>query len=75
MERITDDSGFLFADPSFFGGAAHAIDIGGTLVVYNVSKDGAEADLRATASDWAVTGKDIKRGVEKFKKKAKAEKS
>ena len=74
MEKITDDSGFLFADPSFVGGAASAIDIGGTLVTYNVSKDGNEADLRALASDWAVTGKDIKRGIEKFKKEAEAKK-
>lgn len=72
MEKILDDSGFLFADPSFVGGAASAIDIGGTLIEYNVSRDGAEADLRATASDWAVTGKDIKRGIEKFEKEEKA---
>jgi hypothetical protein len=68
MEKITDDSGFLFADQSFIGGAATTIDIGGTLVVYNVSRDGDDADFRALASDWAITGKDIKRSVEKFKK-------
>lgn len=69
MEKFNDDTCFLFADPSFVGGVATAIDIGGTLVIYNVSKDGAEADSRAIGSDWAVTGKDIRRGVEKFEKK------
>ena len=75
MEKLLDDSGFLFANPSFIGGAATVIDIGGTLVVYDVSKNGVEADLRALASDWAVTGKDIKRSVEKLKKTATKEKT
>ena len=73
MEKFNDDTCFLFADPSFTSGAAAVIDIGGTLIQYNSSTDGNEADLRATASDWAVTGKDIKRGIEKFEKKVKAE--
>lgn len=72
MEKITDDGAFLFADPTFVGGAATALDIGGSLVVYNVSRDGNEADLRSLASDWAVTGRDLKCGIEKFKKEAEA---
>lgn len=69
MEKFNDDTNFLFADPDFFTGAATVMDLGGTLVVYNVSKDGKEADLRALASDWAVIGKDIKKSVEEFEKK------
>ena len=59
MGNITDDTGFLFADPSFVTGLATVMDIGGALVTYNVSPSGADADERAIASDWAVIGSDI----------------
>jgi hypothetical protein len=65
MGKFNDDTNFLFADPSFVAGMAAAIDIGGTLIEYNNSRNEPEADLRAMASDWAVTGKDIRTGVEK----------
>ncbi|HEY6248225.1 MAG TPA: hypothetical protein VIX17_30125 [Pyrinomonadaceae bacterium] len=59
MEKIAEDTGFLFAEPSFLTGFASVIDIGGSMLTYNVSRTGAEADQRAIASDWAVIGSDI----------------
>lgn len=64
--KNNDDTCFLFAEPSFLGGMASALDIGGTLVVYNESRSAQEADFRAVASDWAVTGKDIRANIEKL---------
>lgn len=63
------DTGFLFADPGFVQGMASALDLGGTLVVYNVSENGLEADARAIASDWAIVGKDIERAIDEFGEK------
>ena len=59
-----EDTGLLFAMPNFLHGLASAIDLGGTLVEYNESRTPQEADARAIASDWAVTGKDIKTAAE-----------
>lgn len=59
MGKITEDTGFLFAAPSFLTGFATVMDIGGSLLMYNVSRSGAEADKRAIASDWAIVGSDI----------------
>jgi len=59
MSKYGEDTGFLFAPPGFLGGMAVALDLAGTLVEYNVSNTPREADVRAIASDWAITGKDI----------------
>ncbi|MCG6534491.1 MAG: hypothetical protein L7F78_07335 [Syntrophales bacterium LBB04] len=59
-----EDTGFLFASPSFLQGFGSAMDLGATLVEYNQSTTPQEADARAIASDWAVTGKDIRRAAE-----------
>jgi hypothetical protein len=59
MGNFSDDTGFLFAEPGFLTGLASIMDIGGSLLTYNVSPSGAEADRRAIASDWAVVGSDI----------------
>jgi hypothetical protein len=59
MGKYGEDTGFLFAHPGFLQGAAAVIDLGGTLVEYNISRTPQEADARAIASDWAITGKDI----------------
>ncbi len=77
MSKYCEDTGFLFATPSWLQGVASALDLGGTLVEYNVSKTPEEADIKAIASDWAITGKDIKKTaetVEKHKKKKKKKK-
>ena len=57
---------FLFAKPSFIGGMASVLDLGGTLVIYNESKDSIEADARAIGSDWMVTGNDIRSAMGKI---------
>ena len=66
MSRYSRDTGFLFAAPSFLHGFASAMDLGGTLVEYNVSSTAQEADMRAIASDWAITGKDIRAAIKNF---------
>ena len=59
MGKFNDDTCFLFADPSFLSGLASVLDIGGGLAIYNTSENGAQADERAIASDWAVVGSHI----------------
>ena len=59
MGKFNDDTCFLFADPSFLSGMAGVMDITGSLLIYNSSKTGADADTRAIASDWAVIGSHI----------------
>jgi len=59
MGKYDEDTGFLFAHPGFLQGFATAFDLGGTLIEYNISRTPQEADARAIASDWAITGKDI----------------
>jgi len=64
MSKYGQDTGFLFAAPDFLQGVASALDLGGTLVEYNVSVSPQYADTRALASDWAITGKDIQGAIE-----------
>ena len=59
MDKYKSYSTFLFANPSFTQGFASAIDIGGTLTVYNTSSTPEEADRRAIASDWAAVWDDL----------------
>jgi hypothetical protein len=66
MNQYNDDTCFLFARPNFLYGFASAMDLGGTLVDYNASTTIQEADMRAIASDWAITGADIQKSVTKF---------
>ncbi|HOC93882.1 MAG TPA: hypothetical protein PKH33_16160 [bacterium] len=51
---------YLYAKPSFLGGMARVLDLGGTLKEYNSSSSSEEADARAISSDWKMVGKDIK---------------
>jgi len=64
MSKYGQDTGFLFAAPDLLQGFASALDLGGTLIEYNVSGSPQQADMRAIASDWAVTGKDIQTATE-----------
>ena len=59
MGDITDNTGFLFAEPDFLTGLASVMDVGGSMLTYNFSRTGTEADERAIASDWAIVGSDI----------------
>ena len=63
-----EDSGYLFASPGFLQGIATALDLGATLVEYNGSRSAQEVDARAIASDWAVTGSDIRSAADNFRK-------
>lgn len=70
MSDFNDDTGFLYADPSFFSGVAAMLDLASGLIVYNTSRSGREADERAIASDWAVIGKDIETAIEAIEEEA-----
>jgi hypothetical protein len=59
-------STFLFSNPSFIEGMARAIDIGGTLQIYNESKTGEEADSKAIGKDWEAIGLDIKNSCKEY---------
>ena len=72
MGKYDEDTGFLFAHPGFLQGFAVVLDLGGTLVEYNVSGTIQEADMRAIASDWAITGKDIQTAIKHFVKEKEA---
>jgi hypothetical protein len=59
---------FLYANPSFWGGMASVLDLGGTLVKeYNRSSTINEADFRALRSDWAISGLDLFTAIDIFK--------
>ena len=59
-------SDFLFAEPSFFSGAARLLDLWGQYDQYNQSLTPAEADARAIAADWIITGQDLQDAMEEF---------
>jgi hypothetical protein len=72
MSKYDEDTGFLFANPGLVQGFASAFDLGGTLFEYNVSATPQEADIRAIASDWAITGKDIQTAIKNLVKEKEA---
>lgn len=49
----------LFASLSFLQGMASTLDIGGTLITYNMSPSPEEADRSALAHDWFIVGEEI----------------
>lgn len=69
MSNYEGETSFLFATPSFMQGVASVIDMGGTLLMYNESKNIQEADTRAIGNDWAMVGKDIRSAAESLAKK------
>jgi hypothetical protein len=54
----------LFANPSFFSGAARVLDLGGTFDEYNASPSQEEADIRALKSDWCAVGHDMEVAID-----------
>ena len=56
----------LFALPTFWNGMARAIDMGGTLNIYNESANAAAADGKALSSDWYQVGNDILGAMERL---------
>lgn len=59
MGKLSLETSYLYANPSFLGGMAQTLDLGGTLLVYNTSDTPAEADAKAIGNDWKAVGKDI----------------
>ena len=57
---------FLFAEPSYLSGAARLLDLWGQYDEYNKSLNPAEADTRAIAADWIITGQDLQGAMDKF---------
>ena len=57
LRRIPSD--FLIAQPSFVSGVARLIDFSCSFDSYNKSASPAEADFRASLSDWISVGFDI----------------
>jgi hypothetical protein len=56
-EKLKSD--FLVASPSFASGCGRLLDWYGLYDLYNVSKNGAEADTKAMFSDWRIVGQDL----------------
>jgi len=55
---------FLFAQPSLASGIARTLDLWGQFDEYNRSETPDEADAKAIASDWIVTGQDLLDAIE-----------
>ena len=58
---------FLFARPSFIGGAARLFDFAGMLNTYNISASGELADARAFQEDWKAIGDDMRAALEIYR--------
>ena len=71
MGKISIETSYLYAVPSFLGGMAQTLDIGGTLRVYNSSETPAEADAKAMRNDWKAVGKDLMSSMQKYEQSSK----
>ena len=60
-------SDYLLAAPSFFSGAARALDLGGVFDGYNVSPTREIANARGITSDWMAVGSYLRNALEQFK--------
>jgi hypothetical protein len=67
--KISANTGFLFAQPSFGSGVARALDLYGNFDAYNTSSTEAEADECAIASDWLAVGEDLSSALEEARAK------
>lgn len=61
---------FLFAKQSFIRGMASIGNINGDILL-NESGSATEADARAIASDWLITGADIEGAINEYSVAAK----
>ena len=64
---VTD---FLFATPTLLTGAGTVINLAGDYYRFNISDSDVEADLRAIASDFGVTGEDIRKAIKEIEQEA-----
>lgn len=63
-EKIKSD--FLVASPSFASGVGRLLDWYGLYDLYNVSRDGQQADAKAMFVDWRIVGQDINDAMLEF---------
>lgn len=63
-EKLKSD--FLVAAPSFASGVGRLLDWYGSYDLYNVSRNGSEADAKAMYSDWRIVGQDINDAMWEF---------
>lgn len=54
------DSGFIYAHPTWWSGAARLVDLSGSFDEYNQSDTGPEADARARANDARLVLEDLR---------------
>ena len=59
---------FLYARPSFIGGASRVLDLFGTLQEYNKSLTPEIADQRAMFSDFRAIGADLEELMKRYEK-------
>ncbi len=57
-------SDFLFASGSFLAGMGSVIDLGGTMLQFNESRNEREADALALHNDITAVSKDIRAAVQ-----------
>lgn len=62
MINMTD---FLFAAPNFISGFGSALDLGGTMMMFNDSSSPNEADALALANDWAAVNNGVREAVQR----------
>ena len=63
-EKLKSD--FLVASPSFASGVGRLLDWYGLYDLYNVSRNGQEADTKAMFVDWRIVGQDINDAMLEF---------
>lgn len=59
-------TGFLLPKNNFWVGLGSVINIFGNYFIYRTSNSDLEADQRAIASDWKMTGQDIEEATKNF---------
>lgn len=69
MGKVSMETSYLYANPSFVGGMAMTLDMGGTLMVFNESSTPMEADVKAMSNDWKAVGKDLASSIQEYGQK------
>ena len=64
INKIKSD--FLVASPSLASGAGRLLDWYGLYDIYNVSRSGQEADIKAMFADWRMVGEDLNDAMVEF---------
>lgn len=70
--KIGEDTFVLFPRRTFAGGLGMLMDPVGASVLYNVSRDEAEADTRATAADWHAVAEDLRSAISQYRSQLEA---